>query len=126
VANSGRFARSLGLLLGPGSAFGHFLAFSDWLWRATGKTHEFAYEKLVDLLHDHLTTVRGLAAGPVRAALRADYQASGARGSPQSLAELPGHMAGAQAAAPDSRRAERQLRHLGQHREDIKHAAAAA
>ena len=126
VANSGRFARSLGLLLGPGSAFGHFLAFSDWLWRATSKTHEFAYEKLVDLLHDHLTAVRGLAAEPVRAALLADYRASGARGCPQCLADGAGANAGVPAAGHDSRRAERQLRHLGQHREATQHAAAAA
>ena len=32
LANSGRFAASLKLLLEPGSAFGNFLDFSDWLW----------------------------------------------------------------------------------------------
>ena len=52
--NSGRFSAVLHLLLrdgadSAGSAFGHFLAFSDWRWRTTAKTHEFALEKLVDL-----------------------------------------------------------------------------
>lgn len=50
VANPGRFALALKLLLAPGSAFEHFLAFSDSLWQTTCKTHAFAYEKLVDLL----------------------------------------------------------------------------
>lgn len=126
VANSGRFARGLKLLLEPGSAFGHFLNFSDWLWQTTGKTHEFALEKLVDLLCEHLVDVRGLAGGEVREALLADYLASGARGKPNCLAELLGAartaplqgLAGKQGAA-------RQGRHVGQ-REEIQKAAAAA
>ncbi|MDB5884955.1 MAG: Radical domain protein [Polaromonas sp.] len=128
VANSGRFARALALLLGPGSAFTHFLAFSDWLWRTTGKTHEFAYEKLVDLLHAHLAGERQLAGGTVLAALAADYQASGARGRPQCLAPLPATRATSnpQSLPSHSQLAERQLRHLSQHREAIQKAAAAA
>ncbi|MBA4329912.1 MAG: B12-binding domain-containing radical SAM protein [Polaromonas sp.] len=129
VANSGRFAQGLALLLAPGSAFGHFLAFSDWLWQTTGKTHEFALEKLVDLLFVHLTQVRRLEPQQVAAALLADYQASGARGRPQCLAAL---LAGTQhtpSAAGGKVRAERQGRHLGQQqalREEIQRAAAAA
>ena len=88
VVNSGRFGHALKLLLNNGSAFNHFLCFSDWLWQTTGKTHEFAQEKLVDLLHLHLTDVRGLALGGVQTALLADYLASGARGKPQCLAHL--------------------------------------
>jgi radical SAM superfamily enzyme YgiQ (UPF0313 family) len=129
VANSGRFAQGLALLLAPGSAFGHFLAFSDWLWQNTAKTHEFALEKLVDLLFAHLTQQRGLDPQQVAAALLADYQASGARGRPQCLATL---LAGTQAspsAAAGKSRAERQGRHVGQQqalREEIQKAAAAA
>ncbi|MFN3569255.1 MAG: DUF4080 domain-containing protein [Polaromonas sp.] len=129
VANSGRFAQGLALLLAPGSAFGHFLAFSDWLWQSTGKTHEFALEKLVDLLFVHLTQVRALDPQQVAAALLADYQASGARGRPQCLAAL---LAGTQttpSAAAGKARAERQGRHLSQQqvlREEIQKAAAAA
>ena len=125
-ANSGRFALSLKLLLAPGSAFYQFLDFSDWLWKTTGKTHEFALEKLVDLLFEHLTAVRGLADEEVRAALLLDYRASGARGRPQSLAALLGVQAHPQLAAQENRRAERQLRHLSQHRDEIQKAAAAA
>jgi radical SAM superfamily enzyme YgiQ (UPF0313 family) len=130
VANSGRFSQALHLLLLPGSAFGNFLAFSDWLWQTTAKTHEFALEKLVDLLFVHLTQQRGLNPQPVAAALLADYQASGARGRPQCLAAL---LAGTQQqTAPSASgkvRAERQGLHLGQQqalREEIQKAAAAA
>ena len=126
VANSGRFAQALTLLLTPGSAFGHFLTFSDWLWRTTGKTHEFAYEKLVDLLFEHLTKARGLHVDAVSAALLADYRASGARGRPLCLTALLGAYADAQPTQQEGRRTERQQRHLGQHREKIQQAAAAA
>ena len=110
VANSGRFTSAVKLLLSKGSAFNHFLNFSDWLWGATGKTHEFAHEKLVDLMHDHLVTARGLDAAEVQAALLADYTASGARGRPQCLAQL---LSAQQAAnqKPSTHLAQRQARH---------------
>ena len=128
VANSGRFALGLKLLLQPGSAFGHFLGFSDWLWQTTGKTHEFALEKLVDLLFEHLTMTRGLAVDEVRAALLADYVASGARARPKCLAALLDAGRLAQPAASAKPRAERQGRHVSQQvqREEIQKAAAAA
>jgi len=128
VANSGRFSRSLDLLLAPGSAFHNFLAFSDWLWQTTGKTHEFALEKLVDLLFAHLIQVRGLDAADVADALLADYQASGARGRPQSLAALLGQAQKSALAVAEKHGAQRQSRHLGQQalRLEIQKAAAAA
>ena len=128
VANSGRFALALKLLLEPGSAFNHFLAFSDWLWQSTGKTHEFAYEKLVDLLHHHLAAVRGLAEGEVLAALAADYAGSGARGRPSCLAALLGGQPADASGNARLLRAARQARHVGQqlHRNEMQKAAAAA
>lgn len=127
LANSGRFTRALQLLLVPGSAFNRFLAFSDWLWQRTGKTHAFAYDKLLDGLHAYLTGERQLNDHAVRQALLADYQGSGARGRPACLAELlaarrasqpPGGLAAAHAtphAAPQAQpRAQRQARHLAQ------------
>jgi radical SAM superfamily enzyme YgiQ (UPF0313 family) len=128
VANSGRFSNALTLLLKPGSAFHHFMAFSDWLWQTTGKTHEFAYEKLVDLLHDHLIEDRALAPTEVRNALLADYAASGARGKPDCLAELLLQARAAVPAGAGRLRAERQGRHVSQqvHRDEIQKAAAAA
>ena len=129
VANSGRFSSGLALLLSGNSAFNSFLAFSDWLWKTTGKTHEFALEKLLDLLHDHLVGVRGLLLEDVRAMLLADYRASGARGKPLCLASL---LASERARpGPDKRhdsRQKRQERHVDQteHQDNIRRAAAAA
>ncbi|MES2283554.1 MAG: DUF4080 domain-containing protein [Pseudomonadota bacterium] len=128
VANSGRFSAALKLLLAPGSAFGNFLVFSDWLWATTGKTHEFALEKLHDLLFQHLTEARGLPPDEVRSALLADYQASGARGRPQCLADLLAAVRPATGETGGKLRAARQERHVSQnhHRAEIQKAAAAA
>ncbi|QJC55184.1 Tryptophan 2-C-methyltransferase [Polaromonas vacuolata] len=131
LANSGRFARALKLLLEPGSAFFNFLGFSDWLWLTTGKTHEFALEKLVDLLHAHLTGPRDLALDTVNAALMEDYRNSGARGRPQCLAELLSGQRQAATGVAAKSGSERQSRHVqqnqhSQHRDEIQKAAAAA
>ena len=130
VANSARFVRGLKLLLAT-SPFNNFLHFSDWLWQATGKTHEFAYEKLLDLLHSHLLEARGLAPADVSAALLADYRASGARGRPQSLAGLLAAERIIPSGAVTKPGAQRQAMHLKQqdgvsHRDAIQKAAAAA
>jgi Protein of unknown function (DUF4080) len=128
VANSGRFSSALKLLLAPGSAFGNFMAFSDWLWQTTGKTHEFGYEKLVDLLHDHLVEARALEAPAVRSAMLADYLASGARGKPDCLAGLLLQARAGPAGRRRDERQSRQGRHVSQqvHRDEIQKAAAAA
>jgi len=114
VVNSGRFSAALRLLLAPGSAFDHFLNFSDWLWLTTGKTHEFAYEKLIDLMHAYLMLQRALPREQVNAALLADYLASGARGKPQCLAgALMNNAANSKAILTQrTQRNERQARHL--------------
>ena len=83
VANSGRFAGVLPLLLVAGreeSAFAHFLAFSDWLYERTAQTHQLALERLFDLLREYLVEQRGVAKLAVTALLDADYRRSGARG----------------------------------------------
>jgi radical SAM superfamily enzyme YgiQ (UPF0313 family) len=129
IANSGRLKATLQLLLAPGSAFGHFLAFSDWLWQTTGKTHEFAFENLVDFLHAHLTGPRQLPFEAVQAALLLDYSGSGARGRPKCLAaRLDAGRSPPEKSNGPSRLAERQARHLRQptHAEAIRLAAAAA
>ena len=114
LANAGRFSFALKLLLenGSDSVFHHFLNFSDWLWQTTGKTHEFAMEKLVDLLHQHLTLVRGLPPLDVQNALLADYQTSGARGKPLCLAALLSTKANAPSFASTASFANRQARHV--------------
>jgi hypothetical protein len=98
LANSGRFAQTLALLLHPpasqdagaqppqASPFGRFMAFSDWLWQRQGATHRFTPEALVDALFDYLG--RHLSVDTVRQALLADYTASGARAKPKALQGL--------------------------------------
>jgi len=78
VANSGRFARTLPLLLGD-APFAGFLALADALYAATGRTHGIANERLYEQLHAHLLA-RGVAPALTTETLAADYLASGARG----------------------------------------------
>ena len=94
LANSGRFAQTLALLLHPspvdGSAaaspFWRFMALSDWLWQRQGSTHRLTPEALVDALFDYLSVSQSPAL--VRQALLADYLASGARANPKALQGL--------------------------------------
>ena len=85
VANSGRFTRTLALLLQGPSPFALFLAWSDWLWQSTGKTSDLTPEQLVDALFDYLCAQAGVTVEGVRQALLADYLASGARARPKCL-----------------------------------------
>ncbi len=78
VANSGRFVRTLPLLLDR-SPFANFLAFSDALYAAAGSRHGIAGERLYEHLHAHLLA-GGVAPAAATEALAADYRASGARG----------------------------------------------
>ena len=78
VANSGRYARTLVLLLGD-APFRNFLAFADWLYAKTSQTHALAHERLVHLLHEHLLTVRSLPETAVNDALLGDYRNAGGR-----------------------------------------------
>ena len=88
VANSGRFGRTMAVLLDAHSPFWAFMAFSDWLWQSSNKTSGLTPEALVDALHDYLTTQRQLDARQVQATLLADYVASGARARPKVLHAL--------------------------------------
>jgi len=105
VANSGRFRRSLVLLLGirdepldtagasgsdagtahQASPFAAFWRFSAWLWARDGQTAGITPETLVDRLFDYLHGHCGLDADVCRAALLADYRHSGARARPECL-----------------------------------------
>ncbi|MDR3371072.1 B12-binding domain-containing radical SAM protein [Rhodoferax sp.] len=105
LANSGRFAQTLALLLGTpprgmasdkdgasaavvrvASPFWRFMVFTDWLWQRTGATHRLTPEALVDALFDYLNP--SLPPNTVRQTLLADYTASGARSNPQALQGL--------------------------------------
>ena len=53
VANSGRFANTLPLLLKE-APFDNFMMFADWLYATTGKTHQFALERLFEFVQRYL------------------------------------------------------------------------
>lgn len=91
VANSGRFAQTLALLLnGPArpSPFGAFWGFADWLWQARNATSGLSPEVLVDALFDYLVGPCGVPAPQAQLTLLADYVASGARSNPRALQGL--------------------------------------
>ena len=88
VANSGRFGRSLPLLMQGPSAFAAFADFAAWLWTDTGSTAGLTPERLTDALFDYLCGPRQSDPATVRAALLADYLASGARAKPHCLRDV--------------------------------------
>jgi hypothetical protein len=96
-------------LLAGDSPYARFMRFSDWLYAATGKTHEIALERLFEHVHAFLTRELGLAEDAASEALLADYEASGARGR---LSFMPGEPRPARLRASTDRGALRQARHL--------------
>lgn len=126
VVNSGRFKKTISLILKPtehqNSAFWLFMQFTESLWQKTGKTYGLTPEILVDVVFDFLTEVRGLSSDQVRPFLLQDYLASGARGRPQCLAQeqlpLGGESSNHNSANADKQRPslrERQDRHGAAH-----------
>jgi hypothetical protein len=78
VANSGRFADTLPLVLAE-APFGRFMELADWLHAACGQTHAIPAERLYELVHRWLVE-RGADLREVTATLAGDYRRSGARG----------------------------------------------
>jgi hypothetical protein len=109
LVNSGRFSQGSRLLLQGPSAFAAWAAFADWLWLRTASTHKLSPEQLLDALFDYLTEVRALPPETVRAALLADYLASGARSNPKALQGLLPRRE--KTALPKRAAAQRQTRH---------------
>jgi hypothetical protein len=81
IGNSGRFRHSRPLLLGD-NPFGRFMTLGDWLFNTTGQTHQFALERLFDLLYRGFIEALDVAEPTAREALAVDYQNSGAKGCP--------------------------------------------
>ena len=71
VANSGRFANTIGLIL-SGEPFVRFMAFSDWLYKKTGATHGIALERLTVLVKDWLAS-NGVDSDRIQEAIGSDY-----------------------------------------------------
>ena len=88
IGNSGRFRQTCPLLLGD-KPFERFMTFSDWLFAATGQTHQFALERLFNLLYRGLIEALALAEPAAREALTEDYRNSGMKGCPAFLQPNP-------------------------------------
>jgi len=102
IANSGRFAHTLPLILGD-APFTHFMALSDWLYAKTDATHRIALERLAALVGECLRE-RGVDADRVSEILRSDYAGQANQSSIKSKAPaLPKGEAGLP---------QRQARHL--------------
>jgi radical SAM superfamily enzyme YgiQ (UPF0313 family) len=89
LANSGRFAQTLVLVLQRSpepSPFWRFMALSDWLWQRLARTHQLTPEVMVDALYDYLSQY--LPSDTVHETLLDDYIASGARANPKALQGL--------------------------------------
>jgi len=84
VGNSGRFAKTLPLLLAE-SPFARFLTFSDWLYATTRKTHQIPLPQLFDLLFTGLTTVLAVAPETARSTLEQDFHQSGSKEIPSFM-----------------------------------------
>ena len=78
IANSGRYARTLPILMAD-NPFVNFLAFTDWLYEKTGKTHAIAHERMVQFIFDYLSDVRCLEKTMLAEEIIADYRAVGGR-----------------------------------------------
>ena len=71
VANSGRFANTLPLLL-KDAPFDNFMMFADWLYATTSKTHQFALERLFEFVQRYLALTQDIHA--VDAAIAIDKE----------------------------------------------------
>ena len=100
VANSGRFANTIPVLLGE-APFDNFMAFSDWIYANTDATHRIALDRLAKLVAQWLQ-VRGMDAGEAAALLASDY--AGKVDAPTRLVKP--------ADAPKAVAPVRQVRHL--------------
>jgi radical SAM superfamily enzyme YgiQ (UPF0313 family) len=110
IANSGRFAHSLPVLLADGSPFERFMALSDWLWETTRQTHGIALVRLFELLLKYVQEQKSLAVALFAQALGRDYRRDGRTDKPSFLAGLDLPEAPAQSLTPIAG-PERQLRH---------------
>ena len=101
VANSGRFANTIPVLLGE-TPFDNFMTFSDWIYAHTDATHRIALDRLAKLVAQWLQ-VRGMDAGEAAALLASDY--AGKVDAPARPVKQP-------ADAPKAVAPARQVRHL--------------
>ncbi|MDW5418157.1 DUF4080 domain-containing protein [Iodobacter sp. CM08] len=78
VANSGRFANTLPVLLGD-APFARFMAFSDWLYANTDATHRIALDRLAKMVGEWLVE-QGLSELAAAELIASDYAGKSKRG----------------------------------------------
>ncbi|WP_198265666.1 B12-binding domain-containing radical SAM protein [sulfur-oxidizing endosymbiont of Gigantopelta aegis] len=82
IANSGNFASSIKVLLAD-QAFERFLAFTDWLYESSGKTHQISMRKLYDYLYYGYSHCFNEDNAEILSSLLEDYKSSGLKGMPE-------------------------------------------
>ncbi len=110
--NSGNFVESRGLLWQSESPFAAFLAFSDWLYQSTKKTHLFSLVQLVELLFEYLCQAKGFDAATVAPVIYRDYARGGRVDRPHCLRPWLGETDVVRSREA-KRLPQRQSRHLG-------------
>jgi hypothetical protein len=102
IANSGRFARTLPLILNE-TPFDNFMALSDWLYAKTDATHRIALDRLAALVTEWLCS-RGADTDAVNAAVNSDYAGQNGKSRKKNIATTP--------EKTDAALPQRQARHL--------------
>jgi radical SAM superfamily enzyme YgiQ (UPF0313 family) len=87
IANSGRFAETLPLILGD-DAFGRFSKLSDWIFTTTDQTHRIALPRLFNLVYLALTQELEIKEEAAVATLQTDFDRSGLKGKPNFINDL--------------------------------------
>jgi hypothetical protein len=102
IANSGRFARTLPLIL-KDTPFDNFMALSDWLYARTDATHRIALDRLAALVTEWLCS-RGADADTVSAVVGSDYAGQSGKSRKKTISSTP--------EKADTALPQRQARHL--------------
>ncbi len=87
VANSGRFAHTLNMVLGA-APFERFMALSDWLYANTDATHRIALDRLAGLVTRWLV-LQGRPEPEVRMAMARDYAGKTRHAEPEGKKAAP-------------------------------------
>jgi radical SAM superfamily enzyme YgiQ (UPF0313 family) len=111
VANSGNFVKSTPLIWGCESPFTNFFGFSDWLYRASGRTNGIALIRLAELLFGYLISEKDLDPVLAAQAIWSDYQRGGRSDWPEFLRPYREHLSEPATARSVPGRMARQARH---------------
>ena len=111
IANSGRFIKTLPLLLGS-EPFENFMLVSNAIYQASGKTHGISLLRLFELVDAVSTVVEGVDSALVRETLGADFHRTGLKSCPAFLQERRQEGQASRASNSIARKNRRQQRHL--------------